>query len=55
MIEVHPDPDKSYSDASQTISFETFSDMMMRIRILEAAVSTKVSSTAKKKEKEKKK
>ena len=38
MIEVHPDPDKSYSDASQTISFETFAEMMKRIRILETAL-----------------
>ncbi len=31
MVEVHPDPDRSYSDANQTISLETFSEMMNRI------------------------
>jgi len=39
MIEVHPDPDKSYSDANQTISFETFDEMMRRIQILKTALS----------------
>jgi 3-deoxy-7-phosphoheptulonate synthase len=34
MIEVHPDPDKSYSDANQTISFETFGEIMERLRVM---------------------
>ena len=28
MIEIHPNPDKAYSDADQTLSFEQFAEMM---------------------------
>lgn len=44
MIEVHPHPDKSYSDASQTISFETFADMMKKIRIIKKALRSDVNA-----------
>lgn len=31
MIEVHPDPDKSYSDPAQALSFEVFQQVMQKI------------------------
>jgi len=37
MIEVHPNPDKSYSDANQTISLECFDEMMKKIRVIKEA------------------
>ncbi len=38
MVEVHPEPDKALSDAKQTISPQTFADMMSVIRKISAAV-----------------
>jgi 3-deoxy-7-phosphoheptulonate synthase len=32
MVEVHPEPDKAISDAKQTISTETFAQMMSVLR-----------------------
>ena len=40
MIEVHPHPDQSYSDANQTISLESFAEIMPRIRIINDALQT---------------
>jgi 3-deoxy-7-phosphoheptulonate synthase len=34
MIEIHPDPDKAFSDADQTLSFEQFSDTMQSLKQL---------------------
>ncbi|OAI48244.1 3-deoxy-7-phosphoheptulonate synthase [Gammaproteobacteria bacterium SCGC AG-212-F23] len=42
MVEVHPDPDKSYSDAKQTISPQTFTDMMNVLRQIGKAVNIHV-------------
>lgn len=38
MIEVHPDPDRSISDAKQTISPETFRTMMSRLKTMHATL-----------------
>ena len=38
MVEVHPDPDKSRSDAQQTISLQTFTHMMHVLEHLEHAI-----------------
>lgn len=38
IVEVHTDPDKSISDAAQTISPETFANMMQRLRRIAPAV-----------------
>ena len=38
MVEVHPEPDKSISDAKQTISPHTFTNMMQVLRHLEVSV-----------------
>ncbi len=43
MVEVHPEPDKSLSDAQQTISPEMFSDMMAKLRLIGQAVNKNVS------------
>ncbi len=34
MVEIHPDPDKAFSDADQTLNFEQFSEMMGSLRQL---------------------
>ncbi len=39
MVEVHPTPDKSVSDAKQTISPQTFSDMMRIIKRIAEAIN----------------
>lgn len=44
MIEVHPEPDKSVSDAAQTISCEAFDDLMKQVRIIADAVGVKITS-----------
>ena len=38
LIEMHPDPDKSISDAKQTLDFETFSDLVRQVRRVKAAL-----------------
>lgn len=47
MVEVHTDPDKSLSDAQQTISPETFSEMMETMQIIGNAVNLKVRTSEK--------
>lgn len=38
MVEVHPEPDRSISDAKQTIAPETFADLMRKIQLMKAAL-----------------
>ncbi len=38
LIEMHPDPDKSISDAKQTLDFETFNDLVRQVRRVKAAL-----------------
>jgi 3-deoxy-D-arabino-heptulosonate 7-phosphate (DAHP) synthase len=38
MVEVHPHPDKSVSDAKQTISPQSFADMMNVINRIQGAL-----------------
>ena len=38
LVEMHPDPDKSISDAKQTISFATFADLTNQVRKIKAAL-----------------
>lgn len=47
MVEVHTDPDSSVSDAQQTISPQTFSEMMNTMKIIGNAVNLKVSTSKK--------
>lgn len=42
MIEMHPDPEKAVSDKEQTITFETFTEIMDSLRIIGLAVDMKV-------------
>jgi 3-deoxy-7-phosphoheptulonate synthase len=42
MIEIHPDPDKAFSDADQTLSFEQFSEMMHALQQLAPIVGRKL-------------
>lgn len=44
MVEVHPTPDKSVSDAKQTISPNTFAEMMKKIKQIEKIVRPDFSS-----------
>ena len=39
MIEVHPEPDKSVSDAKQTISLEAFEKIMREVRVIKDVIS----------------
>lgn len=43
IVEVHPDPDNALSDAAQTITPETFTEMMATMRIIGKAVNIKVN------------
>lgn len=43
MVEVHTDPDKSFSDAKQTISPDTFAEMMSKLRLIGEVVGVRVS------------
>lgn len=38
LIEMHPDPDKSISDAKQTLDFETFSDLVRQVCRIKTAL-----------------
>ncbi len=49
MIEVHTDPDRSISDAGQTISLETFRELMHRVRTLRKALEAAPEATSLKK------
>lgn len=40
MIEVHPDPDKAFSDAAQTISIDTFAKLMKSLMAIKEALQT---------------
>ena len=42
MVEVHPEPDKSISDAKQTISPQTFSEMIKTLRLIGKTVNMQV-------------
>jgi 3-deoxy-7-phosphoheptulonate synthase len=42
MIEIHPDPDKAYSDADQTLSFAQFEEMMNSLKQLAPIVGRKL-------------
>ncbi len=42
MIEIHPVPDKAFSDADQTLSFEQFSEMMQALKQLAPIVGRKL-------------
>lgn len=43
LVETHPDPDKSVSDAAQALSFTTFSKMMSELKAIHAVMQTFVS------------
>lgn len=43
MVEVHPSPDQSLSDAKQTISPQTFNEMMISLRKIGNAVNIRVN------------
>ena len=32
MVEIHPDPDKAFSDADQTLNFEQFAEMIASLK-----------------------
>ncbi|AUR52367.1 3-deoxy-7-phosphoheptulonate synthase [Aquella oligotrophica] len=38
LVEMHPNPDKSISDAKQTLSFETFAELTKQVRKIKAAL-----------------
>lgn len=40
LVEMHPDPDKSISDAAQTLSFDTFSKMMGEVNAIHRVMQT---------------
>ncbi|MFN7095635.1 MAG: 3-deoxy-7-phosphoheptulonate synthase, partial [Burkholderiales bacterium] len=40
LVEMHPDPDKSISDAAQALSFETFKKMMHELKIIHSAMAS---------------
>ena len=40
LIEVHPDPDRSATDAEQTISTENFAGMLRRIRSVHKSIQS---------------
>lgn len=40
MVEVHPEPDKSHSDAKQTISPEMFGEMMLVLRRIKGVIAS---------------
>jgi 3-deoxy-7-phosphoheptulonate synthase len=42
MIEIHPFPDKAFSDADQTLNFEQFSEMMHALKQLAPIVGRKI-------------
>lgn len=39
LVEMHPDPDKSISDAKQTIDFATFADLVTQVRRIKAVLN----------------
>lgn len=39
LVEMHPDPDKSISDAKQTIDFATFTDLVTQVRRIKTVLS----------------
>lgn len=42
LIEVHPDPDRSVSDAAQTLSFAQFGELMTSVRSIAASVGRRM-------------
>jgi len=42
MVEVHPDPDRSYSDAEQTLSPGMFAELMETVRVIGPAVGMEI-------------
>ncbi|MBS0625710.1 MAG: bifunctional 3-deoxy-7-phosphoheptulonate synthase/chorismate mutase [Verrucomicrobia bacterium] len=38
MLEIHPDPDKSYSDAQQTIGLEAFAKLVKQMKVIHEAM-----------------
>jgi 3-deoxy-7-phosphoheptulonate synthase len=42
MVEIHPEPDKAFSDADQTLSFEQFKEMMHSLKQLAPVVGRKI-------------
>jgi 3-deoxy-7-phosphoheptulonate synthase len=44
MVEVHPSPDHALSDGAQSITFDSFRQLMERVRIIAAAVGRSVAS-----------
>lgn len=45
MIEIHPVPDKAFSDADQTLSFEQFAELMQAIKQLAPVVGKQLKSS----------
>jgi 3-deoxy-7-phosphoheptulonate synthase len=44
MVEVHPSPDHALSDGAQSIPFESFRQLMERVRIMAEAVGRPAAS-----------
>jgi 3-deoxy-7-phosphoheptulonate synthase len=44
MVEVHPSPDHALSDGAQSITFESFQQLMERVRVIAGAVGRSVAS-----------
>jgi 3-deoxy-7-phosphoheptulonate synthase len=45
MIEIHPDPKKSLSDAQQAMTFADFEILVQEIRKLESAINKPIDAT----------
>jgi 3-deoxy-7-phosphoheptulonate synthase len=43
MVEIHPDPDKAFSDADQTLTFDQFNAMMQSLKQLAPIVGKNIS------------
>jgi 3-deoxy-7-phosphoheptulonate synthase len=37
-VEVHPDPDRAFSDGAQTLRPDQFTDMLVQVRAIAAAI-----------------
>jgi 3-deoxy-7-phosphoheptulonate synthase len=43
LVEMHPDPDKSWSDAKQTISFDMFAELMRQVKLIKEVVNSDIT------------
>lgn len=44
MVEIHPDPDRAFSDADQTLNFEQFAEMMKSLKQLAPIVGRQIDA-----------